>query len=335
MNGSEREQAMARVIHEAMTRLKTPYDVDQLINRIKLLELGLPAEDEVSFLVNSFGRCRLVHKLDQLQVPRASRRDYRVPDLLVVFDYKGEALPVLVEVKHSRQPHLSWRDDYMCSLVRYSTMLNLPLLIAWKCHGLWMLFEFGNFAPSGSRWRIDLNLAMKQNLLGILAGDFFLDLEPGVGLHFVMRKEQILEEIRTSEHTTEQHWRIVVEDAYWTNGRGERMDTDNLLGSLMCFFLALDPEDQGAVDDTHIRQSFVVSKEQTSCFAHRAFVSALQFIGAVDDQTRWRRVLEQEIQPVSYADVRSAAEQGTRNGTVRYVMDQVPRDLPEFLTARK
>ena len=87
------------------------------------------------------GRCRLVHKLDQLQFSANSKDRFRVPDLLVVFDFQGKDLPVLIEVKVKEETKLSWRPDFIEALQAYSSLLELPLLVVWKNKTFWSLFE--------------------------------------------------------------------------------------------------------------------------------------------------------------------------------------------------
>src|SRR5262245_55773353 len=87
------------LIAEAVQQLGLGADPKAVADRVRRLQVGLPAEDEFSVLLMWLGRCRLVHKLDQLQRPSDSRARWHVPDLFAVFDYHGTELPVLIEVK--------------------------------------------------------------------------------------------------------------------------------------------------------------------------------------------------------------------------------------------
>src|SRR5262245_32471512 len=99
------------LLAEAVRQLAPGASARDIVNRVRRLQIGLPAEDEFSVLLTWLGRCRLVHKLDQLQSPRESRERWCVPDLLAVFDYEGRDVPVLIEVKTSAPTNnrLSWR----------------------------------------------------------------------------------------------------------------------------------------------------------------------------------------------------------------------------------
>jgi hypothetical protein len=69
----------------------------------------LPCKDEFAAVCGWLGKCRLLHKLDQQQIPLSSRDEFQVPDLLAfVFDAtKGS--PVLIEVKSNTARKLSFK----------------------------------------------------------------------------------------------------------------------------------------------------------------------------------------------------------------------------------
>jgi hypothetical protein len=119
--GERREASvdfLPRLIYEALEETKWRAGAQTLAARVERLHLGLPAEDEFSVLLAWLGRCRLVHKLDQLQTPPKSEEYYQVPDLLAVFEHAGRTLPVLIEVKSKVDDKLSWRTDYYERLQR-------------------------------------------------------------------------------------------------------------------------------------------------------------------------------------------------------------------------
>jgi hypothetical protein len=120
------------LISEALQQLGSKATPTTVAERVRQLQRGLPAEDEFTMVLTWLGRCRLVHMLDQLQSPSTSRKTWRAPDLLAVFDYKGHNLHVLIEVKTTSYTNnqLSWQPAYRETLMRYAEMLKLPLLIA-------------------------------------------------------------------------------------------------------------------------------------------------------------------------------------------------------------
>ena len=85
-----------RLIQEVLTELGWDAAPKEIAEKVRRLDLGLPAEDEFTAICSWLGKASLVHKLDQQQAPLESRDAYQVPDLLAHFDNAG---PLLVEVK--------------------------------------------------------------------------------------------------------------------------------------------------------------------------------------------------------------------------------------------
>jgi hypothetical protein len=232
------------LISEAIQQLGLDTDPQALTKRIRVLQVGLPAEDEFSVILTWLGRCRLVHKLDQLQSPRLSRERWAVPDLLAVFDYDGHDVPVLIEVKTTpfSNNELSWKPAYRSAMMAYASMLNLPLLIAWRYGTFWTLFDARHLTVSPVRYKIDWLGAMKQTLMTELAGDFSFSLRPGCGMHFRMRKLE----------TTADGFHVRIEEAYWQNAAGQRFKKAD---GVFPLFLCLEQESVSEDDGEFLTQS--------------------------------------------------------------------------------
>ena len=106
-------------MHEALEQLGWQGDAHAVAERVKRLDLGLPAEDEFAMLLTWLDRCCLVHRLDQFQSPPASKNEYQVPDLFAVFEHDGEKIVTLIEVKSTNDKILSWKPEYYEALKRY------------------------------------------------------------------------------------------------------------------------------------------------------------------------------------------------------------------------
>ena len=157
-----------RLIQGVLAELGCAASPAEIAKRVRRLDLGLPAEDEFSVICAWLGKCRLLHKLDQQQVPAASRKSYQVPDLLALFEAGG---PFLIEVKVKARQTLSFQPGYLKRLTEYAALLRMPLLIAWKFHTIWTLFDARHLTLARTNFNISWSEAMKQNLLGVLAGD--------------------------------------------------------------------------------------------------------------------------------------------------------------------
>lgn len=95
----------------------------EIVQRIRGLQRGLPAEDELAVILHWLGRCRMIHKLDQAsQYPKSTKADFVVPDLLALFEHEGGMLPVLLEVKRTQRDRLKWRRTYLQGLKSYSDL---------------------------------------------------------------------------------------------------------------------------------------------------------------------------------------------------------------------
>lgn len=321
----------ARTLYEALKQLGPEADAEALVKAVKRLDLGLPAEDEFSVLLSWLGKCRLVHKLDQHQSPPASKALYRVPDLIAVFDHDGDQLAALVEVKATKRDSLSWRANYFEALQRYAQEVGLPLLVAWKWKpfGFWALFELRHFERPERNYKVTFETAMRQNLMGLLAGDFGLAFRGGVGLHIKMRKADKLHEQKDGKKLVTE-WLVQVEDAYFTNGDGQRVD---LLGpGLWPLLLSAPLQEQSHIEETHITQSFVVPAEDEGEWAHRAMVILLEFFqGDESHPLNWRKILLNQPLPIESSALRKGAQDGMSQGFVRYVLKLEPGTRPDFL----
>lgn len=320
----------ARMIFEALEQMGWSIENPvQLTERIRRLEVGIPAEDEFALLISWMGKCELVHKLDQEQSPPKSKSNYRVPDLLAFFHHKKHLVPVLIEVKTSKAQTLSWKPSYLDGLRQYAAKLNLPLLVAWKWKrfGLWSLFEARHFIKPMKNYKMTFGLAMKENLMGLLAGDFAVELCRNVGLHFLFKTER---RIATSkkETTTTETWLMRVKDAFFTNGKGERIDS--LGAGLWSLFLCSNFEDCSEFGESESSLSFTI-KEEALQFAHRMLPFLLQFKAGKDKILRWREIRCNYSVPVQFQTLRQAASDGISDNIVRHVIKVVPNTKPELL----
>ena len=194
----------ARLLHEAIQQMGWSAEPSSIVDRVKRLDLGLPTEDEFIFILSWLGKCLLAHKLDQAQFPPKSQEIYQVPDLLASFDTTAGSKLVLVEVKSTIKKKLVWKANYLKKLKKYSTLTDIPLLVAWKFYGLWLLVDINLFVKAKTNFHLSLETAMKNNLMGYLAGDFVYVMKPNVGLHFIMKKERIVSAKSTGKSSREE-----------------------------------------------------------------------------------------------------------------------------------
>lgn len=97
-------------------------------------------------------------------MPIASKEEFQVPDLLAKFSTQTTKSPVLIEVKSKKDKLLSLKPEYMRRLKNYADLIGMPLLVAWKFHSLWMLFEVGHMKMADKNFNVTLETAMRENL---------------------------------------------------------------------------------------------------------------------------------------------------------------------------
>lgn len=311
----------ARLLLEAAEQLGWRDDALAIAERARRLKRGLPAEDEFSVILSWLGRCRLVHKLDQMQHPLESKEKYRIPDLLAIFEYDSVDLPVLIEVKTSVKPKLSWTADYLAGLQAYARLINLPLLVAWKWRDLWALFDTAHFKLAVSNYNIKFLEALKNTLMSLLAGDFNFTLRPGVGIHLFMKK---------LKQESEDSWLMEIERAYFTDADGgERINAPGLMALFMCV-----RDDVHVVDEgTHIRQSFIIPDGSEGQMAHRCLVQLISVFGDRDQPMTWRSYLQGTEFPAMSIGLHDAAR-NLGPAFIERLFTFRPAQHPSFLPLR-
>jgi hypothetical protein len=130
---------------------------------------------------------------------------------------------------------------------------------------------------------------------------------------------------------SQETWRARIEDAYFTKASGDRVT--ELGQGIWPLFLASPFEELSEVTDTHILQSFVVSDEEPMQWAHGALNVLLELRTADESPIRWREVLQKYSVPTESMILRQAAQYGIEAKIVRYVIDQVPQESPNFLAS--
>ena len=321
---------LPRLIQDVLAELGYDADAAAVAERVRRLDIGLPVEDEFSVVCAWLGKCQLLHKLDQYQVPVASKQEFQVPDLLAKFSTQTSKSPVLIEVKSKNDKLLSFRPDYLKRLQNYADLVGMPLLVAWKFHSVWMLFEVQHMKKADKNFNITLNTAMRENLLGALAGDVAYKIGAGAGVHLRFRKDKLVETEKTEDGYTEQ-WMMTIDDVSFTDREGNRR-TD-LDGEVQSLFTAWDLEEQEEHSDSHIQLRFVAGDEGMQ-FAHTALVHLLSWESPHADRPHWRGLLRKEQVTANVANFSAALDAAFRQKVVSHIFYVQPHAMPDFLPPR-
>ena len=321
---------LPRLIQDVLAELRYDADAAAVAERVRRLDIGLPVEDEFSVVCAWLGKCQLLHKLDQHQVPIASKQEFQVPDLLAKFSTQTSRSPVLIEVKSKNDKLLSFKPDYLKRLQNYADLVSMPLLVAWKFHSVWMLFEVRHMKKADKNFNITLNTAMQENLLGVLAGDVAYKIGAGAGIHLRFRRDKLLGTEKTDDGHDEK-WAMTIDDVSFTDREGARR-TD-LDGDVQSLFTAWDLEDKEEHTDSHIHMHFVAGEEGMQ-FAHTALVRLLNWESPHDDRPHWRGLLRKEQVTVNVASFSAALDAAFRQKVVSHVFYFQPHAMPDFLPSR-
>ncbi|MEO8729260.1 MAG: restriction endonuclease [Rhodoferax sp.] len=318
---------LPRLIQDVLAELGFDADAAAVAERVRRLDIGLPVEDEFAVVCAWLGKCQLLHKLDQHQVPIASKHEYQVPDLLAKFSTQTSKVPVLIEVKSKKGKVLSFKPDYMERLQSYADLMGMPLLVAWKYHNLWMLFETRHMKKTNKNFNITFETAMRENLIGALAGDIAYKIGAGAGIHLRFRKDKLLSTSNTDEGSTEQ-WAMTIDDVSFTDREGVfRTDLD---GEVQSLFTAWDLEEAEEHTDSHVQLKFVASEGMQ--FAHTALVHLLNWESPNESRPHWRGLLRKEQVTANVANFSATLDKAFKQKVVSHIFHVLPHAMPGFLS---
>lgn len=323
----DRPDDLARLMHEALDTLGWGARPGDIAEQVRRLDAGLPAEDEFSVICAWLGKCELIHKLDQHQMPLGSKDKYQVPDLLARFTTQSNETPVLIEVKSKAGNTLSFQPDYLKRLRDYADLMGMPLLIAWKFHALWILFEPKHLRKAVKNFNISIGDAMCESLMGILVGDIAYKIGEGAGVHIQFDKEELVGE-ETVDNGVQQFWNTTIVAVGFTDRSGELIEAPSL--ETQTLFKIWDLEESHEDHDDHIRISYTAPGDGMR-FAHMSLLNLLRIWSPDQEKMSWRRVARKD-RFTSIEDFRGAVEKAMDEKVVHFILNLLPRSIPKFVS---
>ena len=316
-----------RLIQEVLTELGWDAEPRKIAESVRRLDVGLPSEDQFIAICSWLGKAILLHKLDQQQAPPKSRDIYRVPDVLAQFEDTG---PILIEVKSKSKQTLSFTPVYLERLYAYAELVNMPLLIAWKYHGIWVLFEARHLAKARKNFNIKFSDAIRENLLGVLAGVVIYKIAPGAGIRFRCKKEELLT-VEKAGGTATEHRRMRIDEVGFTISGGKPAgDLDPEVSTL---FTTWDLEERQSHSDTHVELQFVAG-DDGMMFGHMALTHLLNWTLPEGDTVNWRHAIRQDTVVSNVTNFGQALERALEQKVVRTILHQQPNSWPKFLSRK-
>lgn len=299
----------------------------KVVAKLEQILRGRPSEDEFQALLTWLGRAKVIHALDQQQLPPASKGAFQVPDLLAVFDYGGRNIPVLIEVKHTRE--LRFTERYYTRLSTYAESLGLPLLVAWKIGALWTLVPLAAFQRVTTAWRCSIEQALLHNVMSVLAGDYGVAFVKGTTCRMLARRDRTISSRAVSRTKRRETWQMTIEDFSVMNRDGE--DIPEIPNLLFWIWITLGDWDERVTttSDTH---EIVGHHLGSMGFLQQCLPLALEVEDARLPTGRlWKSRLDTWQPQFTAISAREAVVQGLRLGLVRLVADILPKALPAFL----
>ena len=300
---------------------------ESLAERIKAVHKGLLPEDEFAATVCWLGNCAGIHRIDQTPIPScAIGEPMRAPDFMAFPIVEGRPLPVLIEVKSRPEDHLDWTENYLSSLKRFAEYVNLPLLLAWKCGGLWTLVDHQHFKRNVVAYRLTLERALMEDLYCVLFRNLRIRMNPE--LEFIIDME-ILEEVAGGTETLlpEGTFRMkIVGAGYYSHGV-EIKDYQPQHSAL--FFAAPDDAEVRRTGKQTCQHIFRPLPDESFTLSN-VLVAGL-FLRDAGESVNWHDVLARGDFPSSGREFRNSLEAAIEKGFVRYVFDIVPNTWPAFL----
>jgi hypothetical protein len=166
---------------------------------------------------------------------------------------------------------------------------------------------------------------MRENLLGILAGDFAYEIGEGAGIHFHCDKEKLLSAENKGSMTYET-WQSRIKGVTFTDRDGKPIDAPSSETQTLFGIWDLELKSQDHPD--FVRLSFTAAGGGMQ-FAHMSLVRLLNLSAQDNERLSWRRVARKE-KLTTIADFRGAVETAIGEKVVHFILNHMPHTLPDF-----
>jgi len=305
-----------------------PDTLDAVTTRIRQIYAGLAPEKEFAAAVNWMSNVVAIHSLDQTPIPNYSGAEkFQVPDLLAIVKYKGHLLPALIEVKKRNDDALKWREDYVQSLKRYADALRMPLLVAWNFANVWTLTDIRHFEKKVTDYHLDFNTALRENLMGEIFGDLMIRLTERV---------KFFVDANVAEKLPDDLRALVPEGKYRMTITGAGFTVDdkkiNLSTALFwAFNTAATRNEVKRLGVQKIRIEHVPLADNMFSLTY-LWQSLATPIEGENVEVDWDAVMREPLS-ITGSEVRRELREGISKGVVKYVLEQVPHTMPDFLSA--
>lgn len=312
----------ARIIQNVVNELGWKDDLPQLIARVNQLDKGLIQEDEFIFIIKWLGRCKFIHKLEQLHIPVESKKKYTIPDILVEIETAEGLKTFLIEIKTSKKDKLSWTEQYYHGLQSYSNLVNIPILIAWKwdTFGIWTLFELKHFSKPEINYKINFETAAKESLLSKLFGDFIVTVSEDFGFHIEFKKVEKISDTNNKEGNLEIGWQSIVDNIYYSGRDNSKVSV--FTKSIFALLTSFKTEEVITETDSHIINTFKPAFEKMK-FAQTIPTTLLRAFSK-EDSMNWLQCSIENNDPIPYQELLAGLSENFENGLIQFILFTIP-----------
>lgn len=189
--------------------------------------------------------------------------------------------------------------------------------------------ELRHFKKAEKNFNLSWKDGMKENLMGLLAGDYSISLFRGAGIHFHCQKKAKISFSKESNGGIWENWNTIIEEVLITGKNGKPCVMEGNAGSL---FHVLDLEQQTKISTTNIDTSFVIN-ETNGVFAHMVVPRLIKH-HQPNTILNWRTHLPDIKGVTSGIIFRTAVDDAMKCGIVHTVGHQEPATYPLFLSDR-
>ncbi len=295
--------------------------------RITTIEAGLSPELEFIAAINWLGRAAIANRVDQTPLPKYRDADpnFKVPDVLCIASLEnGRSVPLLIEVKKSTQDPIVWTDKYLNGMKAYAEALHIPLLLAWKHHHFWTLTDVLHFEKKVDSHHLSFERACRENLMSSIFGDLMIVLTQRITF-FIDAEVSANGELPAMPA-------LLPEGAYTftIRGAGFLLDGNPIeLRSELAWLLFRAPTESEVTRTSQNTVRILYSPEAESMFSLMDFALMLMLWNE-GETPDWEMVVREKI-GVAADEVRKHLLAGIDLGVVRYILEQQPHTIPEFL----
>jgi len=297
--------------------------------RIRELEAGLSPELEFIAAVNWLGRTATINRIEQTPLPPChdSPVELKVPDIICVVWADGRMIPLLIEVKRSSEAKLVWTEKYLTGLRGYAEALDIPLLVAWKYGHIWTLTDTRHFEKKVQSYNLDWSKALAENLMSLIFGDVLVQLTQRISFYLDAEISDGSAPLPQPPDLIAEGWHTMT-----IQGAGFLLDGQAITLSNELALLFFRAPDQNIVNVTGEKTVRMIHTPQPETVFSLADFALMLLLWDEKDEPDWEHVVRKAI-AISASNVRAELRSGIEIGVIRYVFEQKPVTVPDFLPA--